>query len=108
MNKFFTLLAYLMCLSAFGQNNESTLHELSYENKVAEKACLCISKLDTIPDARQAVINCNIQATNEVHEEDVDGKYKRDYTVEGIRRLNKTVTDLLIENCNLVSIDKGK
>lgn len=97
-----------MCFSAFGQNNESTLRELSYEDKIAEKACLCLSKLDTITDARQAIIDCNIQAKNEVHQEDVDGKYKRDYTVEGIRRLNKTVTDLLIENCNLVSEDKSK
>ena len=97
-----------MCFSAFGQNNEIAMRELTYENKIAEKACLCLSNLDTITDARQAIINCNIKAKNEVHEEDVDGKYKRDYTIEGIRRLNKTVTELLIDNCNLVSKDDGK
>ena len=30
-------------------------------------------------------------------------KYKRDFTVEEIRRLNKKVTDLLIEHCEVVS-----
>jgi len=98
------LLIFLTC-QAFGQNKEekNRLEELSYEDKIAEKACIYLSEMDSITDPQQAIVKCNIKAINKVHEEDVENKYKRDFTVEGIRGLNKKVTDLLIENCEIVS-----
>ncbi|MEO1012662.1 MAG: hypothetical protein AAFX53_15265 [Bacteroidota bacterium] len=108
MSQIFFFLVLLTNYSMLGQNIANDLQELGHEEKIAEKSCLCLSKLKTINDAKQAIVNCNIQAKNEVRKEDLDKIYKRDYTVEGIRRLNKTVTDLLIENCDLVSIDKSK
>jgi hypothetical protein len=102
MNKFLVLLL-LISFSTFDQTKEAVMEDLSYEDKIAEKACECLSEKDSIPDDRQAVIKCIILATNEIHKEDIDKKYKRDFTVEGIRGLNKNVTDLLLKNCSVVS-----
>lgn len=98
------LLMFLTFL-AFGQNKEGEngFKDISYEAKIAEKACVYLSEMDSISDLKQELIKCIIKAKNKVHEEDVDNKYKRDFTVEGIRGLNKKVTDLLIENCEVVA-----
>ena len=95
---FFTLQTY-----AQSEVNENDLKDLSYEDKIAEKACIYLSEMDTIPDTQQAIVKSIIKAKNKVHEEDVEKRYKRDFTVEGIRGLNKKVTELLIENCEIVS-----
>ncbi|MCR8668052.1 hypothetical protein NO995_10190 [Aestuariibaculum sp. M13] len=98
-------LLIFVTFQVFGQNKEDNngFKDLSYEDKIAEKSCIYLSEMDSISDPKQAVIKCIIKAQNKVHEEDVDKKYKRDYTVEGIRGLFKKVTDLLIENCEVVS-----
>jgi len=102
-----TMLFFLIFLTfqVYGQDNldKNKLNDLSYENKIAEKACIYLSEMDSIPNPRQAIIKCVIKAKNKVHEEDIEKKHKRDYTVEGIRGLNKKVSDLLIKNCEIVS-----
>lgn len=109
--KYYTLfLCFFLTCQAYGQNDEKknvlTIKESSYEDKIAEKTCLYLAQMDSIPDPKQAIIKCTIKAINKVHEEDVEKKYKRDYTVEGIRGLQRKVFDLLIENCSIVSIDE--
>ena len=59
--------------------------------------------MDSIPNPKQAIISSILRATDKVHEEDMKKQYTRDWTVEGIRGLNKKVTDLLIKNCEVVS-----
>tara|TARA_R110002012_G_scaffold258496_1_gene438948 strand:+ start:3184 stop:3510 length:327 start_codon:yes stop_codon:yes gene_type:complete len=105
MKNIILCLLTFLTFQAFGQNEDDKngLKDLSYEDKITEKACIYLSELDSISDPQQAVIKCIIKAKNKVHEEDVDKKYKRDFTVEGIRGLNKKVTDLLIENCEIIS-----
>lgn len=94
-----------MTFQIFGQNkiNEVGFQELSYEGKIAEKACIYLSEMDSISEPKQAVVNSIIKAKNKIHEEDVEKKHTRDWTVEGIRELNKKVMNLLIENCDRVS-----
>jgi len=95
---FFTLQTF-----AQSEENENGLKDLRYEDKIAKKACTYLSEMDSIADPQQAIVKCIIKAKNNVHEEDIEKKYKRDFTVEGIRGLNKKVTDLLIEKCKIVS-----
>ena len=92
---------------AYGQNEMTSRmsQELSYEHKIAQKACNYLSKMDSVPDARQAIITSISRATDTVHLENVEKKYRRDRTVEGIRGLNKRVTDLLIQHCEIISTE---
>ena len=97
-------LLIFLTFQIYGQDStKKGLDELSYENIIAKKACICLSETDSTSTPQQAVIKCIIKAKNKVHEEDFEKKYKRDYTVEGIRGLNKKVTNLLSKNCDIVS-----
>ncbi|WP_282160700.1 hypothetical protein [Ulvibacterium marinum] len=100
-------LFFFFSLSAFGQEvtNQTEIQERSYYDKVAEKACSCLSELEVINDVKEALTTCIISSTNKVHEEDVEDKYSRDFTVEGIRAHHKKVRDLLIKNCSIVSTE---
>ncbi|WP_422080261.1 hypothetical protein [Ulvibacterium sp.] len=104
MKNFFYLF-FFFSWSAFGQEvtNQTEIQERSYHDKIAEKACNCISELEIINDVKEALTTCIISSTNKVHEEDVENKYSRDFTVEGIRSHHKKVRNLLIKNCSIVS-----
>lgn len=100
-------LFFFFSLSAFSQEvtSGSGIQEIGYYDKVAEKACNCLSELEVINNVKEALTTCIISSTNKVHEEDVEDKYTRDFTVEGIRSHHKKVRDLLIKNCNIVSTE---
>jgi len=78
--------------------------DIKYEQIIANKACVCLSKIDSITNSQDAITKCIIEAKNKVHEEDAKNFYGRDYTVEGIRKIHKDVTELLIANCTIISI----
>lgn len=94
-------------MSAFGQEvtDQTEIQEKSYHDKVAEKACSCLSELEVINDVNEALTSCISSSTNKVHEEDVEDKHSSDFTVEGIRSHHKKIRDLLIKNCSIVSTE---
>ena len=100
-------LFFFFSLSAFSQEvaDEPEIQDRSYNDKVAEKACNCLSELEVIKDVKESLTTCIISSTNKVHEQDVEDKYSRDFTVEGIRSHHKKVRDLLIKNCSIVSTE---
>lgn len=97
-------LSFLISFTAFSQEitNEGETQEKGYRDKIAEKACKCLSELEIIDNVKEALTTCIISSTNKVHEEDVEDNYSRDFTVEGIRSHHKKVRDLLIKNCSIV------
>jgi restriction endonuclease len=105
MKKFLILLLMFLTVQAYSQNdkNRNKKIKVKYEDVIAEKACTCLSKLDSIPNTQDALTKCIIESKNKVHDEDLKKIFKRDYTVEGIRKLHKDVTELLIANCEIVS-----
>jgi len=106
MKNSISVLLIFLTFYTYGQNNltETRLDSISYERKIAKQTCIYLSEMDSISDPKQAIINCVIKAKNKIHDDDADNVYKRDYTVDGVRGLHKKVTDLLIENCEIVSI----
>lgn len=109
MKKLIFLVSFLCLaatLNAQNGNKVQQASELGYEQKIAEKACVCISEKEDIENARQTVIDCTIAATNQIHEGDSEGKYKRDFTVEGIRKLHYDVFQILKKDCDAIEMNK--
>ena len=110
MKNYFVITFVFLSLPLFGQQNQGNKTEyrtLNYEEKIARKACIYLSRIDTITtNPKQVIIKSILRATDTVHLEDSEKKYDRDWTVEGIRGLNKKVMDLLIRDCEVVSNGK--
>ena len=106
MKKIFLTILISYSIQSHSQNQRDTkiANDTNYEVKIAEKTCTYLSKMDSISDGKQAIISSIIKAKRKVHEEDIEKKYTQDWTVEGIRKLNKNVIDLLIRDCKSITI----
>lgn len=89
--KKFIILAFLLVISlSFGQ---------TYEEKIAEKSCDCISKNTKTDNPDELLKKCIISSKIEVENNDPTEKDNRQFTVEGIRKAFSDVSKLVIEEC---------
>lgn len=70
-----------------------------YEEKIAKKACQCISKEITTDNLEEIMRKCIISSQIDVDSNDPSEKENRQFTVEGIRKTYNNVSTLLVEKC---------
>ena len=90
MNKIIILTFLLISSLSYGQ---------SYEEKIAEKSCDCISKEAETDNLDELLKKCIISSKIEVENNDPSEKDNRQFTVEGIRKTFSDVSKLVIEKC---------
>ena|SRR5690606_34864658 len=90
MNKIIILTFLLISSLSYGQ---------SYEEKIAEKSCDCISKDTETDNLDELLKKCIISSKIEVENNDPSEKDNRQFTVEGIRKTFSDVSKLVIEKC---------
>ena len=71
----------------------------SYEEKIANKACECISKDSETENLNKLLQKCIISSKIDVENNDPSEKENRQFTVEGIRQTFSDVSKLVIEKC---------
>ena len=77
----------------------SLSHGQSYQEKIAEKSCDCISKDAEMDNLDELLKKCIISSKIEVENNDSSEKDNRQFTVEGIRKTFSDVSKLVIEKC---------
>jgi tetratricopeptide (TPR) repeat protein len=70
-----------------------------YEEKIAKKACQCISKEIATDNLDELMRKCIISSQIDVDSNDPSEKENRQFTVEGIRKIYNNVSTLLVEKC---------
>ncbi|TYB69027.1 tetratricopeptide repeat protein [Bizionia saleffrena] len=90
MNKLIILVFLFISISTFGQ---------TYEEKIAEKSCECISEDSETDNLNDLLKKCIISSKIEIENNDPSEKENRQFTVEGIRKTFSNVSKLVIENC---------
>lgn len=71
----------------------------SYEEKIAEKTCECISKDIETDHSDELLKKCIISSNIEVINNSPSKKENRQFTVEGIQRTFYNVSELVMEKC---------
>ncbi|MFB9053587.1 tetratricopeptide repeat protein [Formosa undariae] len=90
MNKLTTLVFLFISTILFGQ---------TYEEKIAEKSCECISEDSETVNLNDLLKKCIISSKIEVESNDSNDKDNSQFTVEGIRKIFSDVSNLVIEKC---------
>ena len=93
MNKLIFLVSLLTSTLSFGQ---------SYEEKIAQKTCECISEDFETDNLDELLKRCIISSKIYVESNDPKEKGNSKFTVEGIRKTFRDVSKLVIEKCPVI------
>lgn len=90
MSKLFFPLFLFISIIGFGQ---------TYEEKIANKSCKCISNNSKTTDINELLKDCIVSSKIDVEHNDPNEKEKRRFTVEGIRKTFRDVSKIVVESC---------